>query len=277
MSEGTPPVEGTPPANASWRDGLDESLRAHPSLTKFEDVPSLAKSYISAQELIGKKGVIKPGNDASDDEMSAFYNELGRPESVEGYELDSIEIPELLRETWDGDLVGQVVSEMHKAGASREVVHAAIRSMAAGQERKLGEFADSVEGRRKSVDATLKKKWGAAFDSKKDIAQRTLEAAAQAIGVPREEIAGTLLPDGGLVGDNPHLMQIFAMLGEGGKELEFLGGKDRRFAPKDPQTAKAELAELRSHPAYYDKSHPEHEIMMAKSHALYAQAHPEEG
>ena len=62
----------------TWTDSLqDEGLRLHPSLTKFEDVPALAKSYVELESKIGSKGVLLPGENATPTEVrTAMSQEL---------------------------------------------------------------------------------------------------------------------------------------------------------------------------------------------------------
>ena len=90
-------------------NNLSEDLRGDPSLKDFKDLNGLAKSYINAQKMLGNsiripsedageealndfysklssvKGVMKAPN--SDDDKESLYNYLGKPESIEGYEI----------------------------------------------------------------------------------------------------------------------------------------------------------------------------------------------
>ena len=61
----------------TWRDSLPDDLKNNATLANFDNVENLAKSYVHAQSVIGKKGVIKPGEKASDEEWGNFYKELG--------------------------------------------------------------------------------------------------------------------------------------------------------------------------------------------------------
>ena len=84
-SSDAPAAEAQAPAD--WRSGLPEDIRNDPSLADIKDVGSMAKSYINGQKLIGKNRIALPGEGATDEEISAFHSQLGRPEKAEGYQF----------------------------------------------------------------------------------------------------------------------------------------------------------------------------------------------
>jgi len=127
--EGTDQVTDNQSNAGDWISSLPEELRTNenlPTLNKFKlnegetgvSVPStVIKSYIEAQKKIAQKGVLIPGENATDDDRNAFYKVLGRPDTPEGYGFAR---PENLptgveydegRAKWFADLA-------HKAGLS---------------------------------------------------------------------------------------------------------------------------------------------------------------
>ena len=82
-------------APADWRSGLPEEVRNDPSLSDIKDVGSMAKSYINGQKLIGKNRIALPVEGATDEEISMFHSQLGRPEKADGYQFgDRPSLPE---------------------------------------------------------------------------------------------------------------------------------------------------------------------------------------
>ena len=73
----------------SFRDSLPEDLRDHASLKDFNDVGSLAKSFVHAQSMIGSDKINLPTDKSTPEQWSQFYKELGRPDSVDGYDVSS--------------------------------------------------------------------------------------------------------------------------------------------------------------------------------------------
>ena len=94
-SDAAPATDATTTPPVDWKASLPEDLRTDPSLTDIKDVGNLAKSYINGQKLIGKNRIALPDEKATDEEMSAFYSQVGRPEKSDGYQFgDRPELPE---------------------------------------------------------------------------------------------------------------------------------------------------------------------------------------
>ena len=74
----------------AWTSQLPEELRSNSDvmkqLTKFGKIGDLAKSYSELEAKIGKS-LVKPGDDASEEESNAFYEKLGRPKDAKGYSI----------------------------------------------------------------------------------------------------------------------------------------------------------------------------------------------
>lgn len=102
--------DGNPP---SWREALPADLKSEKTFEKFNDVPSLAKSYLEAQKAISKKGVIIPSDKATPEEWNNYYRSLGRPDTPEGYTLNNEGI------TVDANLT---VQEAEKWGVSPDMI-----------------------------------------------------------------------------------------------------------------------------------------------------------
>jgi hypothetical protein len=66
---------------------FDEKTRDR--LAKFKTGNDVVKSYLALESKMGASITI-PGKDASDEERSAFYKRLGRPETKDGYVLDPV-------------------------------------------------------------------------------------------------------------------------------------------------------------------------------------------
>src|SRR3546814_6770898 len=63
-----------------WRSALSEEVRGHPALQGFDGVDALAREHVHLQRLIGRKGIVPPGEDAGEEERARFYEALGRPD-----------------------------------------------------------------------------------------------------------------------------------------------------------------------------------------------------
>lgn len=260
-------------AAASWRDSLPDDLRANPTLAPHPDVASLAKEHINLQSLIGKKGVIPPGEKDPPEAWDRFYNQLGRPESPDKYDLNGFKPPEGL--PWQPEVQSAMLKEMHAAGLSNKQaarVLAKYAEMQGAQWNDLnGKIGQSVE----QNTVALKKDWGAAYDAKVDVANRAFAFAA---GDQMEAFRQVKLADGTYAGDNPLFVRMFAKIGEAMSEDTLKGSGGRRMS-MTPDEAKGEIARMEGDKEIAakmaDRNHPEYGALNAKRNALYASAYPE--
>ena len=79
------------PEGKEWLQGVEPELATDPSLQAIQDIPTLVKSYVHAQKMVGRDKVVVPDENASDEDWKAFYNKVGLPTSLEEYE---VEVPE---------------------------------------------------------------------------------------------------------------------------------------------------------------------------------------
>lgn len=85
---------------SQWRESIsDEALKTHASLAGVKDLDSMVKSYVSAQQMVGKEKFTIP-NEGDDIGWNNVYNKLGRPESPDNYDL---KLPEGSPESWQGE------------------------------------------------------------------------------------------------------------------------------------------------------------------------------
>jgi len=66
---------------------IETEYKDVPSLKTIKDVGTLLKSYVNAQQLIGKKTIGIPDDTYTPDQINTFYEKLGKPENSEDYEL----------------------------------------------------------------------------------------------------------------------------------------------------------------------------------------------
>src|SRR6185437_3686507 len=92
--------------------------KQYPTLTKFKDLPSLAKSYAELEKSYGSS-LRMPAPDAPQEERDAFYSKLGRPESPDKYEIKFGEGVAV-----DDKLLGSFREAAHKLGLSQQQAQA---------------------------------------------------------------------------------------------------------------------------------------------------------
>lgn len=74
----------------AWTSQLNDELKGNEDmmkkLSKFQKISDLAKSYSELESKLGGS-ITKPGADASQDEINAYYEKLGRPHDADGYSI----------------------------------------------------------------------------------------------------------------------------------------------------------------------------------------------
>ena len=83
------------------------------------------KKLAGAQKLIGKKGIIPPSKDAPKEEWDAHYKALGRPETPEGYEFQSIEALKAIDR--NATLDNGIKQIFHKYNVPKEAAEGIVR------------------------------------------------------------------------------------------------------------------------------------------------------
>jgi hypothetical protein len=78
----------------NWREALPEELRQESCLDSIKNFATMAKSFVSAQKMIGKNKIALPSENSSAEEWNTFYSALGRPESADKYSVEGVSLPE---------------------------------------------------------------------------------------------------------------------------------------------------------------------------------------
>lgn len=150
---------------------LPEDLKAlQPTLDKYEDLPTLLRSFHHAQTLVGKKGLMPLEDNAPEEARKEFDSRLREvlkvPKDAEGYGFKKPD--NFDGKLWDNDYASQVAGILHKhavsPAAAKELLEHNLKYMGekAGQIGKQAEAQQQeyVEAQRKS----LQEAWGNKFE-----------------------------------------------------------------------------------------------------------------
>ncbi len=233
---------------ARWSDGFSADIRDHPITQRLENPEAGIRELIGAQKLIGADKVVIPGEDATDEDRDAFFDKLGRPENVEGYELDGLERPDDL--PWDDEFQTSMVASMHKLGLNQAQVQGVlgkyIERIGGQFQQANGELARS----RDAADKELRDEWGSSYKAQRENATKAFRAGA---GENYDEIAKIKMADGSIMGDNPALVRVFAFIGDRMSEHGLPGGSSTPRVTKSPSEAVSEQQKLYADPEFMKK------------------------
>jgi hypothetical protein len=244
-----------PAEGAMWYDGFSEEIKGDPSIQKFENAETLAKSYINAQQLIGRDKIPMP---LTDEDWSNTYSRLGRPETAEDYQFK-------MPDGREGDN-SWFRETAHKLGLNE--------NQAAGLNDKFYEMvsefeaADATEKENAIAELTekQKKEWGSKYDSNVALAQKGLVEFAN------EEFLNFLEESG--LGNHPSMIDFALGIGKTlAEDGQLTGGEDNGFTAIELDAA---ISGIMSNPAYKDAQHPEHASLVKKMTALMEEKHGQE-
>lgn len=254
-----PPAPNTPSAGSSWRDSLPDDLKTSPALSSFQDVSALAKSYVHAQSLVGKKGVFVPGEKASEEEWSNFYDQLGRPA------LDKYEVKPPEGVTVNEPTVKWFKENAHKIGILPKQAQKLLEGYIQHEQSLVSERKQVQDNEQKTQLENLKKEWGNGFDKQLGFARMIVKESGP-------EFAKYLDESG--LGNDPAVIKALSKLGAKYLSEDTLKGEASGKMGSTPAELDREIEALRANPAFGDSSHGQNKWVMSQFEDLMRQRFP---
>jgi hypothetical protein len=267
MADNAPDVSTeTKTSGGDWRSALPEDIRDNPSFAKFNDVTSLASSYVNLQSHLGRDKIAKPVTDSDWDDVYEF---LGRPESADKYEIELPEgLPDEIASQFNDEKLSSFKQEAHKLGLNAEQVKRLVAWQAGNMSKQHESYKGIIDQSMEQGESALRQEWGRAYDQNLGFARKAfVEYGGDALAAKMESSG---------LGNDPDVLKAFANIAKTTMADKDLAGPSSgtRMA-LTPEEARSEASTIMSHPAYTDKRHPEHNSMVKKVQGLFAQAHPE--
>lgn len=229
-----------PAVQPTFLDSLAEDLRGSKSLGNFKDVNDLAKSYLHAQQLIGKRVT-----DMSPEDLQALDAVRGIPSAPEEYKLPE-ELPAEATD-WYKNVASQ-------AKLTQDQAKVVLDSYIMLERETMEKAAIAREQAHVAAVEELKNEFGGAFDKQMAVAKRAVDTFG---GAEFKQ----LLNESGL-GDNPQLVKMFAKIGQQLLEDVTVEADKESVFGLTPDAARGlvdqKLADPSFQAAYYSNIHPGH-------------------
>lgn len=191
-AEGTEKSQAEAPA---WTSQLPEELRGNADvmkqLGKFNKIGDLAKSYSELESKIGNS-IVRPGKDASPEDVNAFYQKLGKPETADKYTIDDENAGAYKELAYKNNLTDEQAKGMYQA----------LRDLG---EKAMAQNKEQLMMKAKATEDALKKEYGNDYQTKLELCRRGVVA----YGGPG---LGKKLQDTGLLFDED-VVRMFIKLG----------------------------------------------------------------
>lgn len=237
-----PTPSDEPTGDFDWKVGLSDDLKGYVDNKGFKDIPSIVDSYKSLEKLVGVKDqLLKMPDTSNEEEVNAFYNKLGRPESPDKYEFD------LEEGTFEEGFEDWARKTFHEKGLTQDQAISVLKEYSAfaksNQEAEVETYNTQVQ----QEQTELQKEWGAAYEQNINKAK----GAAAQFGFDAKVI-DSLEAGLGYKG----VMKFLNGLAEKVGEDKFIGsgstGSLNSFA-LTPAQAKSKIQDLKLDKAFRDK------------------------
>ena len=203
------PAAEVQPELKAWGAQLSKELKenkdAVKALAKFEDISSLASSYIELEKKLGSMHAI-PGKEATKEELDAFYKKLGKPDAADKYGF---------KQEWDAEKrFAEAAYEANLSDAQAKSLYAFFHKIGEDQQAQL---AEAVKKQAEEADAALKKEFGNKVSEKMELYTKGLKAFGTAPVFSQLEKTGLAY--------HPDFVKMFIKIGEAlGESRTVLGG-----------------------------------------------------
>lgn len=248
----------------SFLDTVPESYRDKPYMKEIDSIDKLFEQFDNSQKLIGKKTVGVPTAESSMEEWNEFYNKMGRPESPDKYEFESVEdFPEDMKRSETQEKALRQI--FHEAGLTASQAKNVVKKLDAATkemyEAQKADYEKMVNGKRAEFKQKVDKYFGS--DSAKAV-QVTEGLLNKYVPKGLEDAVKSL--------DDDSMLIMATVLNNMRSDAL---GEDSMFKNDDitpTQTAedlRAKAKELMLKPEFRDAMHPNHEKLRAEVQSIY--------
>ena len=214
---------------------LPEDLKAlQPTLDKYEDLPTLLRSFHHAQTLVGKKGLMPLEENAPEAVRKEFDSRLREvlkvPKDVEGYGFKKPD--DFDEKLWDNDYASQVAGILHKHAVSPAAAKELLEHNLKYMSEKAGQIGQQAEAQQQEWLQSQHKLLQESFGAKMPEAIVAAQKGARALGLDPAD------PD---IGNNAKFIQALVRVSD------IIGEDKLAFANNQAaggKTAKEEMAEF---------------------------------
>lgn len=231
-----PGVDTRPAPDTSWMDALGDDVKGFVANKAWKEPKDVVESYRNLEKMLGAKGRTLPADDDAEG-WNKFYNELGRPETPDGYKFD-------LPEEYNPEAVKFYQTAAHKAGMTKKQADAFLMDYLDFENSVREEHAKQQDTKVFAALQELKQEWGAKYDENLNMAKR----GATALGLEQSEILAMESAMG-----QTKFAKVFQQIGQAlckedvtPSQTQSSGG----FGVRTPAQAQARIDELMANPEY---------------------------
>lgn len=250
----------------SWYSSLPDDLKSNPYVAQSKDLAGFVKSAVDTKKMVGANTIRLPGKDATPEELSEFYKNLGRPDTHEAYK-PSVEVAEGIL---DDKILGTMQQKMHELGLSEKQGQTLLNEYLTILDSSLSERNTQSEAKMQEGINALKQEWGDKYDNN----VKTAQLALRELG--NDTIKDKLVETG--LANDPAVIKWMAELGKKLLDDEAIGGEAGGRFSGSSEAAAQEIERLKMDNEFQatinDRRAPGHKEAVERWTALHKQAYP---
>lgn len=255
MAEQPAVQQSAPQQMPDFLNTLAEELRGQKALATFKTADDLAKSYLHAQQLLGKRI-----QDLSPEDAAHLNTLRGVPKSADQYTLPT---------EGSEDMIQWYKQAAVQAGLTQEQAKGIYDQYVMLERTKLDQINQQRTDARVAAEAELRKEFGAG-------ASQQVKLAADAIrNFGGDEVLQAIDETG--LGNNPKVIKMLAKIGQQLMEDQVVEADKSSVFGMTPEMAQREInfkmADNEFKRAYYSNLHPNHKAAVADMERLLGLLH----
>jgi hypothetical protein len=208
-----------------WRSELPDALKENDTFKSYATKNDLWKGHIDLSDKVKDyesklaNAILKPGENATPEEMAAYRKAIGVPDKPEDYQFTKPKLPDGLPydesiETWFRNTAYELDLSSSAAGGLFEKWNGLMVDVFNKQTADKKAYVDSLM-------SDIKKEWGNDYNVKAEVAKRGQEKLISvATDQKFKEWLGNYKPE-----SNPMLFRLFSLVGENAMDTKFVEGK----------------------------------------------------
>ncbi|MBI9078306.1 MAG: hypothetical protein JEY79_01040 [Pseudodesulfovibrio sp.] len=167
------PEQDTPPMDGGGLDFIPEQFREESWATKYKSADDFWGGINNLSQKIGQRpeGLVRPGEEATPEEVEAFNASLremsGVPGSLEDYQ-GALQLPEL----GEGAMMPMFIEMGFKNGVAPQAMQSIISGLGEALVQEEKAASDAYEAHLTENMNILKKEWGDDYDHEVNVAER---------------------------------------------------------------------------------------------------------
>ena len=246
VQDNTATTEAVSNQETNFKDLIPEEFKEDKSLSNFNNMEDLLKSYKHAQSLVGADKIPVPNKHATEEDWNEVFKRLGAPDKPEDYKYN-IKDQEL-----DSNQVSEFNKTAHQLGLLPKQAEGLIKFYNEMNGNNAASQEEAAAQAQLNTETELKAEYGPQFAKRLDQAKKL---AVNSLG--SEFLENTYLKDGSRLGDNIKVIKAFSELADKLSEDEIIKGDGSEYmTAKDIEKEINELTQEGS--AYWSKTHPNH-------------------